>query len=154
VLPLRDFPHRRPGPGGANLDTVHRVGRSLVRLAGVALLAGLLGGCAPAITPLVADGWEIGDPVDCTSNPECDAFVSAATIGLDRRDPQHARIASVHLHLQGKPGSPVLQVCSGGCSVVAVLRLADGSIRAIGVGTPGIMTEPIVFDYGPAWPRN
>ena len=32
--------------------------------------------------------------------------------------------------------------------MVAVFRLADGSIRAIGVGTPGIATEPITFDYG------
>jgi hypothetical protein len=39
--------------------------------------------------------------------------------------------------------------CSGGCPVVAVIWLADGSLHAIGVGTPGVSTEPMTFDFGP-----
>lgn len=152
---LRIFPHRRNPPGDANLGAVHRPSRSQARLVWLALLVALLvGGCIPAAIPLVVDGWAIGDPVDCTADPECAAFVAAAMIGFDRRDPGHARIESVNLHHQGQPGSPVLQECSGGCPVVAAFRLVDGSVRAVGVGTPGIMTEPIVFDYGPIWPRN
>ena len=126
-----------------------RIGTTVLSL--VVLL--LFTGCAPRGPGLVVDGWAIGDEVDCASDLECRAFVPAATIGFDRRSPGHAPIMSVNLYQHGKPGEPVLQVCSGGCPVVAVFRLFDGSIHAIGVGTPGIATEPMTFDYGPASPR-
>ena len=113
------------------------------------LIVGLfVAACSSTPLPAIADGWEIGDRVDCSSNPECDEFVPAAIAGFDRRDPGHLPIVSVALHHRGKPGSMVLNVCSGGCPVVAVFRLADGSVRAIGVGTPGIETVPVIFDYG------
>lgn len=120
------------------------------RLAALAILilGGLASACAPGPLPAVADGWKIGDPVDSRDNPECDEFVPAAIAGFDRRDPGHLPIISVALHQNGVPGSKVLNICSGGCPVVAVFQLADGSVRAIGVGTPGIATEPMVFNWG------
>ena len=102
----------------------------------------------------VVDGWSIGDPVDCRQNDECEDFIPAAVAGLDRRDPGHPAIVDVRLHQQGKPGQPILQTCSGGCAVVAVFHLLDGSVRAIGVGTPGVSREPMTFDYGPGDERS
>lgn len=114
----------------------------------IAVVGMLVAACGSAPLPAMADGWEIGDRVDCRDNPECDEFVPAAIAGFDRRDPGHLPIISVALHQRGEPGSMILNICSGGCPVVAVFRLADGSVRAIGVGTPGIATEPIIFEYG------
>jgi hypothetical protein len=114
-----------------------------------ALTALAVSGCMLAPGGSVVDGWSTGDPVDCTRNDECDDFIPAATTGLDRRDPGHPAIIEVRLHLQGEPGQPILETCSGGCPVVAVFQLIDGSVRAIGVGTPGVERKPMTFDYGP-----
>jgi hypothetical protein len=40
----------------------------------------------------------------------------------------------------------ILHVSGGGSTWVAVMDLADGSTRAIGVGYPGISQEPVVTD--------
>lgn len=112
--------------------------------------------CQPVASGQVIDGFAIGNRYDCwelgsTETAECRAYIPVATAALDRRDPGHAPIVSVALHEQlyvGEDGVPRLAVCSGGCMSVAVFRLADGSLRAIAVGTPGIATEPMAVDYG------
>lgn len=113
------------------------------------LVVGFTSGCMLSPIGPTVDGWAIGDPVDCTRHEECDEFITAAINAFDRRDPGHRPIAEVRLHDQGRPGAPILHTCSGGCAVVAVFRLVDGSVRAIGVATPGIETTPMTFDYGP-----
>jgi hypothetical protein len=52
------------------------------------------------------------------------------------------------LHEEGTAGN-VLTNRSGACCWVARLRLVGGSVRAIGVGNPGISKEPVTVDYGP-----
>ena len=37
----------------------------------------------------------------------------------------------------------------GGLAFVAAYTLADDSVRAIGVGWPGVATYPYTIDYGP-----
>jgi len=121
----------------------------------VAILAfvAMLAACAPAGPNQVVDGWPIGERLDCGA--ECETYLTVAEAGLDRRDPGHAPIVDVALHRQGtyelEGGGSYLPVCSGGsCPSVAVFRLSDGSIRAIGVGSPGISTEVRASDWGPA----
>ena len=127
--------------------------RALRLLPRVALMSVAMSGCMMAPGGSVIDGWSIGDPVDCARNDECDDFIPAAITGLGRRDPGHPAIVEVKLHHQGKPGQTILHTCSGGCPVVAVFQLIDGSLRAIGVGTPGVAREPMTFDYGPGQDR-
>ena len=126
--------------------------RLLVTLAFVVAGCGLLSNGAPS--GQVVDGWRIGQPFDCgfgaQRNPECDEFVPAAVARFDRRDPGHLPITSVVLYGRGDElGNTLLSTCSGGCPILAVFELIDGSFRAIGVGTPGVSTEPMTFDYGP-----
>ena len=100
----------------------------------------------------VIDGWRIGQPMDCPTGgrSECVDYIPAAIAGFDQRDPDHLPISSTVLYNRGDPlGNSLLQTCSGGCPVIAVFLLIDGSFRAIGVGTPGVSTEPMTFDYGP-----
>ncbi len=46
-------------------------------------------------------------------------------------------------------GNQVLTNRSGSCCSVARFELADGSVKAIGVGYPGISKTPVAVDYGP-----
>lgn len=46
-------------------------------------------------------------------------------------------------------GNTILHTRSGQCCRVVRFELADGSVRAIGVGFPGISDIPIAVDYGP-----
>lgn len=43
----------------------------------------------------------------------------------------------------------ILNVRSGNCCSVVRFELADGSVRAIGVGFPGVSDIPIAINYGP-----
>jgi hypothetical protein len=102
----------------------------------------------------IVDGWGIGAPYTCGANtdpdPECPcaALLPLAGHALDRRDPGHAPVVEAQLHEEGPDaaGSPVIRSSP---FLVAVFRLADGSTRAIGVGYPGVSTEPMALDYGP-----
>ena len=127
-----------------------------IRASVVALLAlaALLAACAPADPDRVVDGWPIGERLDCGTT-DCASYLSVASGGLERRDRSSASIVDSALHRQGtyelETGGMYLAVCSGGqCPLVAVFTLSDGSIRAIGVGDPGISTELRVSDWGPA----
>ncbi len=46
-------------------------------------------------------------------------------------------------------GNVILWTRSGACCSVARFELADGGVKAIGVGFPGVSTTPMAFDYGP-----
>ena len=127
---------------------------SMGALLATALL--LLGGCTPGLSVApgsVVDGWRIGQPVTCTdfdSDSACAEYIPTAIAGLESRNPGHLPIAEIALYGHGDPfGNTVLMTCSGGCSILAVAVLVDGSVLAIAVGTPGVSTHPHTFDYGP-----
>jgi hypothetical protein len=129
----------------------HRVGRSI---AVVTLLAAVLAACSRPVSDPVVDGWPIGERRDCTARPwECNLLLAAARDRLALRDPGHPEIVQATLHMEGATvdadGNLLIQVRSGGCCSVARFELADGTIRALGVGYPGISDQLQTFDYGP-----
>ena len=128
--------------------------RVVARVLILLLLAGLVAACGPAGADRVVDGWPIGERLEC-STAECESYLPVAEAGLRRRDFGHAEIVDSALHKQGtyelENGDSYLPVCSGGsCPAVAVFTLSDGSTRAIGVGSPGIGTDVMVSNWGPA----
>lgn len=128
------------------------------------LLVSLL--IAPALAACVAlartyDGWTAGDLDTCPMpnwNPaieqqprawDCAAtlarWLGEARVGFDRRDPGHAPVMRASLH-QYAGGARYLS----SAPEVAVFELADGSVRAIGVGHVGVDFQHLsVVDYGP-----
>ena len=127
-------------------DGVHRMAALLVALAIV------VAGCARSAPDPVVDGWPIGPPADCASTP-CEEWLAVAQARLDVRDPGHAEVVKATLHSEGALVAPEggLQVFarSGGCCAVAVFELADGTVEALGVGTPGISQTIEAIDFGP-----
>jgi hypothetical protein len=102
----------------------------------------------------VVDGWPIGDEVDCRARTDCVTLIDLARSALDHRDRGHVAVARVTLHNEGTLTDPVtgdhiLMTRSGGGPSIAVFGLEDGTVRAIGVGYPGISREPMVFEEGP-----
>ena len=101
----------------------------------------------------VIDGWPVGRVMDCNRDATCADLAAAATAGLARRDPGHPAIVTLTLHDEGRvvneDGEQVLFTRSGSCCSVARFALADGTVRAIGIGYPGISREPSAIDYGP-----
>ena len=123
------------------------------KLPGIAAIfaaAALLLGCAIGPRGVVEgpfgpviDGWPIGEEEDCSADPQCDAFIEAATAALDHRDLGHAAVVSVALH-DGGPGMPV----STFPKTVVVFALADESQRAIAVVQ--FFSGPLeTYDFGP-----
>jgi hypothetical protein len=104
----------------------------------------------------VVDGWLVGPPTVCQdrviytdNNAEvargrCVDLLAAAAQALDHRDPGHPTVLAMQLHERRHPPNT-----AGGLAYVAVYSLADGSVRAIGVGWPGVATTPFTIDYGP-----
>ena len=103
----------------------------------------------------VIDGWLVGPPTVCqdrvvTANDvevergRCVDLVAAAATALDRREPGHPTVVAMQLHKRLWPPNT-----AGGLQFVAVYSFADGSVRAIGVGWPGVATTPYTIDYGP-----
>ena len=120
----------------------------------VALIALLVLGCSsPGPPDPIVDGWPIGDTAVCQPEDHCDALLNEAIKGLARRDPGHADIVALALHDEGSlrdaDGNTILITRSGQCCRVVRFELADGSVRAIGVGFPGVSDVPIAVDYGP-----
>jgi hypothetical protein len=106
----------------------------------------------------VIDTWPVGDEFRCgpaapIKTPLCEAMIPAAIAGLDGREPGHAPVVGLTLHHEGGyldgAGSLILVERSGGCCFVAVLHLEDDATRAIGVGYPGVSTEPVAIPWGP-----
>lgn len=120
----------------------------MMRFAPIALAVLLTAAaCAPLRESPVVDGWPVGDPLDCTtSGARCPELLAAATAGLGVRDPGHAPIVQATLHVEGvvfdDKGNQILWTRSGACCNVARFELADGSVRAMGVGYPGSPKTP------------
>lgn len=123
----------------------------------IAILAAACGGLGrTSSSDRVIDGWLVGPATTCqdrvirdANNVEvargrCDDLVAAATTALDHRDPGHPTAISMQLHQRLSPPDRV-----GGLAFVAVYTLADGSVRAIGVGWPEVATYAYTIDYGP-----
>ena len=130
--------------------------RSFAFAGALLLLMLVLARCFPSGASPVVDGWPIGDPYVC-SDPQCGPYLELATEGLAARNPGHPEIVEVTLHrhgvILGEDGQP-LRYLSDRPSI-AVFRLVDGSVRAIGVGHVGIAWgKPSVFDWGPALGRR
>jgi hypothetical protein len=116
---------------------------------------GVVAGCsllpAPAGTAdRVVDTWPIGAPLACDAGDRCPELVRAGLAGLAARDGA-ADVVSSSLHREGSlvdpvTGDQILSTRSGGAISVLLVRLADGTERAIGVGFPGVSREPVVFD--------
>ena len=102
-------------------------------------------GCVGAKPGPVVDGWDVGSPVVCV-NDECAQAIEVATHGLDLCGPSHPPIADVMVYNRGKP--VVHQP-----TIVVVFHLADGSARAIGVGSVGVSRPvPWVTPERPMFP--
>jgi hypothetical protein len=103
--------------------------------------------------PLI-DGWPVGDAIDCATRTDCALLLGLASEALDNRRPDHADVVAASLHAEGLHTDPAtgdrfIMTRSGGGPSIAVFELADGTVRAIGVGYPGISREPMVFEEGP-----
>jgi hypothetical protein len=127
-----------------------RVAACLIVLALAVLSCGLL---RDEPDPVV-DGWPVGDPVACETLPACGELTRVAALGFDQRDPGHSPIARATLHHEGTTvdpatGDKVLHMRSGSCCWVMRFELVDGTVRAIGVGYPGVSREAIAVDFGP-----
>jgi hypothetical protein len=125
----------------------------MVRSAVLALVAILLVGCGLGSDPVI-NGWPIGSGTDCGRRDDCDELVMVGLAHLDRRDPDHAAVATAELHDEGvlvdpSTGNVILVERSGGGCNVLVVTLIDATKHAIGVCYPGISTTPMAFDHGP-----
>lgn len=116
-----------------------------VAIAEIVLVLALVAGCSGQALGSRIDGWEIGAPVACTDQ-WCDALLAAAVRYLDGTDPDHPAILDRSLH-EWPPARD--RVYSSGPPRVAVLALADGSVRAIGVKFIGVDAVPSIFAIGP-----
>lgn len=125
---------------------------TLVLLACVAVAATYLLTRGPAADPVV-DGWAIGPVWSCSVDVPCDRLVDVATAGLDQFDRGHPAIVRVTIHADGQLvdalGRQVLMPRSGGAPWVARFELADGSVRAVGLGSPGVSRELVALQFGP-----
>ena len=127
--------------------------RSALRRALLGAIAVLALGCGPVGPSMVVDGWPVGEPFQCRIDDECAFYVPLATNALDHRDPGHAPIVNVTMHQQSAyrqgDGDFRYPMCSGGCDIIVLFHLGDGSVRAIGAGSIGVSREVTTRNYGP-----
>jgi hypothetical protein len=102
---------------------------------------------------MVVDGWPVGEPFECRIDDECWFYIPLATTALDHRDPGHVPIATATTHLQAayrhEDGEFRDPMCLGGCDMIVLFQLDDGSFKAIGAGSIGVSREVTTRDYGP-----
>lgn len=103
---------------------------------------------------MVVDGWPVGEPFACRiADGECRFYIPLARAALDHRDPEHAPIVETTMHRQAAyrqdDGSLRNPMCLGGCDVIVLFQLGDGSYKAIGAGSIGVSREVTTRDYGP-----
>lgn len=127
-----------------------QIGPSLI---GWMLAAVLVIACQSVGSDPVVDGWPIGPEVPCSAEARCMDFLTTARAGLDVRDPGHPAAIKSTLHSEGETvdanGNRVLHKGSGALYVVVRFELADGSVKAIGVGAAGPDPTVRAFNYGP-----
>jgi hypothetical protein len=103
---------------------------------------GLWLGMARWSIPTVVDGYPIGAPASCADR--CPRFINAAAAWLDAAAPGHAAVGRIDLFepdYHDANGNVLLTTRSGGRDYIAVIHLADGTIRAIEVGC-GVGIDP------------
>jgi hypothetical protein len=115
-------------------------------------LALAISGCLALGPDSVVDGWPIGAEFRC-SVARCERYIEVAAAELARRDPGHAAIVAATLHdlgtTIGDDGQEETLVFSGGPPSVVVFRLADATIRAVGVKMLLNGPEIGTTDWGP-----
>jgi hypothetical protein len=120
---------------------------------GLVITAIAASACGPFAGDPVVDGWPIGSETNCSIEDRCPELLTTAQVGFDRRSPGHPAVVAVTLHLEGRlagsDSGEVLYTRSGSCCWVARFELADGTVRAIGVGYPGVSETAVVVDVGP-----
>jgi hypothetical protein len=126
-----------------------RTSRHLSRTGTIFAMLAIIAGCAG---PAAVDGWPIGAEADCggARAAGCQDLIDAATAALSQGVPGHPAIVSVELHEEGTTvdafGRPILMTRSI-LLLVARFVLADGTVRAVGVGdSPG---GPVTVLIGP-----
>ena len=119
-------------------------------LLAVAVVAGLIvAACAGPATDPVIDTWPVGGGTsDCTT-VGCAEMIRVGLAGLDSRDPSHAEVVSSELHglgtcLDPTTGDHIVIAFGGYPTNVLVVKEADGSAHAIGIGGSGIDPTPRV----------
>jgi len=115
----------------------------------LAVVSLLLLACGAVRDPIV-DGWPIREPMACVPEERCVELLDLAARQLDRRDQDHAAVVEAAMHYEGQirdDDGNRLNTHTGRV-YVARFELADGSVRAIGVGFPGVSDTPIAYDYG------
>jgi hypothetical protein len=98
----------------------------------------------------IVDGWPIREPMSCVPEERCAELLELAARRLDRRDQDRAAVVEAVMHYEGMildDHGSWLNTHTGRV-YVARFELADGSVRAIGVGFPGVSDTPIAYDYG------
>jgi hypothetical protein len=102
----------------------------------------------------VVDGWPIGREVACSEEARCMDFLATARAELDLRDPGHPAVVTSTLHKEGvtvdADGNQAIYARSGALYVVVRFELADGSVKAIGIGAAGPDPTVRAFDHGVA----
>ncbi len=76
--------------------------------------------------PTVVDGYPIGAVAACADR--CPRFKDVASAWLDTAAPGHSPVDRIELFV---PNYRVVMNRSGGTDYIAVIHLADGSVRAI-----------------------
>ena len=85
--------------------------------------------------PTVVDGYPLGEPAKCADR--CPLFRDTASAWLDTTLPGHAKVDRIELFVpnyRDAAGNLILMTRSGGTDYIAVIHLADGSVRATQVG--------------------
>lgn len=93
----------------------------------------------PSLAPnTVVSGWSVGEAIDCSSE-FCLEVRRVAEAGVEERYPGHLPVVSLTIHGEGEyrqpDGSMQMGHVAGGCCMVALFRLVDGSMLAFGVGS-------------------
>jgi hypothetical protein len=130
------------------------VSRSIASVRGIVAVGVLALGviaCQAGIPPQTfIDGLPVGDRATWGVR-EGDRFSAVALADLDSSEPDHAPVVAIEAYVPDyrmPDGQRLLLTRSGGYDLIIVLRLEDGSVRAVYVGC-GAGVEPDLCFVGP-----